>query len=118
MIAMPTLRLTIDGREVSVYDTVRLYQAAPFPGGHQYELVISDAHGWPWDQLAPGEAPRPSEQQELFLALERAIAAEPSEGSPPATFALNTVAAVELREGEVLLSGVCSPIVLEEVDGG
>ena len=115
---MPTLHLTIDGREVSVHDTIRLFQAAPFPGGHWYELVIGEARGCPWDHLEQTTNPLPADQRDLFLALEGLVAVAPGEGSPTAAFALNTVAAVEMREGEIRLSGVCSPIVLEEADDG
>lgn len=115
---MPTLHLTIDGREVSVHDTVRLFQADPFPAGHSYELVIGEVRGWPWDILEQTTNPLPADQRDLFAALERLVATEPGEGSPPAAFALNTVAAVEVRQGEIRLSGVCSAIVMEEADDG
>ncbi|GAB2986212.1 hypothetical protein [Nocardioides montaniterrae] len=115
---MPNVRLTIDGREVSVHDTVRLFQADPFPGGHWYELIIGEVRGWPWDRLEQTTDPRPVDQRDLLLALEALVAVEPGEGSPPAAFALNTVAAVEVRQGEIRLSGVCSPIVAEGADKG
>lgn len=118
MIAMPTLHLTIDGWEVSVHDTVRLFQADPFPGGHWYELVIGEVRGWPWDNLEQTTNLLPADQRHLLLALEGLVAVEPAEGSPPAAFALNTVAAVEVQQGEIRLSGVCSPIVVEEADDG
>lgn len=118
MIAMPSLRLTIDGREVSVHNTVRLFQADPFPGGHCYELIIREVHGWPWDRLGQTTDLPPSDQRDLLLAMERLVAVEPGEGSPSAAFALNTVAAVEVWQGEIRLSGVCSPIVGEVADDG
>jgi hypothetical protein len=118
VIAMPTLHLTIDGREVSVHDTVRFLQVEPFPGGHWYELVIREVRGWPWDHLEQATNLLPADQRDLFLALEGLVAVEPGEGSPPAAFALNTVAAVEVRQGEIRLSGVCSPILVQETDDG
>ena len=65
-----------------------------------------------------GAPARPADQRDLFLGLERLVATEPGEGSPPAAFALNTVAAVEVRQGEIRLSGVCSAILMEEADDG
>lgn len=108
------MQLRVDGLEVSILETIRVYQAVPFPAGHKYDLVLTDVRGWPWDQLAPDMAPRPGDQHEIFFALERLIASEPNEGSPPAKFALNTVSAIELGHGEIRLEGVCSPIVSDE----
>jgi hypothetical protein len=108
------LHLTIDGREVSMHDTVRLYQADPFPGGCWYELVIGEARGRPWDHLEPNLKPLPEDQRDLLWALEGLVAADPGEGSPPAAYALNTVATVEVQQGEIRLTGVCSPIVAHQ----
>lgn len=111
---MPNLHLTIDGREVSLHDTIRLFQADPFPAGHWYELVIGEARGWPWDSLEQTKKLRPADQRDILLALESLAALEPGEGSPPALFALNTVAAIEFWPDGIRLSGVCSAIVNDE----
>jgi hypothetical protein len=38
------VRLMVDGEEVRLIDTIRLFQRDPLPGGHRYHLAIVDPH--------------------------------------------------------------------------
>ena len=76
--------LTVEGEEVRLIDTVRLFQRRPFPGGHRYTLTIAD----PVASLSivPTSAPSTAEQQTALWAMtDLLLPSRENLSCPPAT---------------------------------
>lgn len=106
--ASGVVRLSIDGVEVRLVDTIRLFQRDPFPGGHRYSLSVVGT------DVLPGIAPSSSglaaaEQQEVLWAIERLAALEPGEApAGPTLYILNSVDVIRRSERGLEIEGVCS----------
>jgi hypothetical protein len=81
-------------------------------GGHVYRLVITEPDRRRWQEFASPGALSRYDQQAVLFSLERLLAAGPHEGSSPATFVLNSVDSIDVRDGVVEIVGVCSPVVV------
>jgi hypothetical protein len=98
-------RLQVDGEEVPLIDTVRLFQTDPRPGGHRYSLVINGDTNL---GIEPTSAPSRPEQEAALWAMDRLAAGEPGEPTVPARFILNSVELIHGSAAGLVIEGICS----------
>jgi hypothetical protein len=112
------VELKIDGRAYSCRAVDFLYQRDPYPGGHEYELRISNVRTKArFRGIDSGRHIRPSDelrfkiqfQLTALLAESASLEQEPSD----VQFFLNTIDEVTINDNEIFIQGVCSEVVKE-----
>ncbi|MGW2959182.1 hypothetical protein ACWDGI_11955 [Streptomyces sp. NPDC001220] len=107
-----SVRLVVDGAELPISATQRLLQRTPYPGGHRYELVLSDQKAinrW-FRDVESQQFPGSDVQWIVFYGLDR-VAGELCVHSPGRVeYLLNSVDSIQVGQEEMTISGVCSKV--------
>jgi len=103
----------VDGEELPLTDTIRLFQPDPFPGGHRYRLIVPRSNLSQQFGIGPTSAPWVATQQSTMWAIESIAAALPGESAIPARYILNSVEVIRESNEGLEIEGLCSVPIAE-----
>ena len=103
-----TPALTIDGSPCEYDLAGTMYQTSPYPGGHEYSLVIQVPSNL-FDFLEPQSKYEPPDEDTSYRVLSRLTQLLRAISNRPCSFYLNSISTLEVNHDFVLrIKGVCS----------
>ena len=112
------ITLSIDGASFVPHSVCSLYQNDPFPGGHEYVLVITGpmVHmSFCWLSAGTHEFPDRDLTTRIFWELDTLIRGR---NTPPEEighrYFLNSIRHISLKPGELRITGECSPVLTKQ----
>jgi hypothetical protein len=112
--ANSTFALKVDGENVDARRLECHFQSAPHPGGHRYELIISDAETLSYAKKEFGfgfHREIGNIKSRNFLSFLGGMKPIKIGRENPPQFWANTVDDIEISDDKLVLKGVCSPHV-------
>lgn len=114
MTRMPQLfELKVDGQAADARRLECHFQSDPFPGGHRYELTITDAETLAYAKRDFGNGVHQIgevKSRNLLSFLDGMKQIKIGRENPPQFWA-NTIADIEVSDDKLVLNGTCSPHV-------
>lgn len=108
------IELTIDGQSFDPQSVCSLYQADPFPGGHEYILAITGPNvhmSFCWLSATPHEFPDRDLSTRVFWQLDPLLAGREIPPEHSYKYFLNSIRHISLKPGELRITGECSPVL-------
>lgn len=111
---MPQLfELNVDGQAADARRLECHYQSDPFPGGHRYELTITDVETIAYAKKAFGNGVHQvgEDGSRNFLSFLGGMKQIRIGRENPPQFWANTIVGIDVSDDKLVLSGICSPHV-------